>query len=44
MRKVAKYVLAGLLTAGVAHAASLGSDNAGNYTAWTNGSNQGTGF
>jgi hypothetical protein len=27
-----------------AHAQTIASDNAGNYTSWTNGSNQGTGF
>lgn len=44
MQKIVLYVVSGLLCVGLAQAATLGSDNAGNYTAWTNGSNGGTGF
>jgi hypothetical protein len=44
MRKIALYALMGLLCAGLTQAATVGSDNAGNYTSWTNGSNGGTGF
>lgn len=46
MRKVVIYSVVGLLCAGLAQAANLGSDNAGNYApgTWTNGSNGGSGF
>ncbi len=44
MRKLAIYVLISLVSAGIAQAATLGADNAGNYTSWTNGSNAGSGF
>ncbi len=35
---------AALSLAGLASAATVGSDNAGNYASWTNGTNGGTGF
>lgn len=43
MRKLGLVIVFGLLC-GMAQAANLGSDNAGNYTSWTNGSNGGSGF